>query len=207
MPRSINPARVQGCPRPGRAEHRERVPRSRGPLLPPCFDFFPNAREGSTAFCPNGEATGSIELVRCGFRGIRHRPCRHSIVSSMRRVVAVRAPGSGRTLVRGLICCFHQSLQIQWSLLWELNGISCNSCSVGHLSIRPAADLQGPRRRGAPIEWSWAQGPSGEGASPWPFAMFTRFVKAPFTGWSLVIRIVGVPSRRFRFQCPLMLGH
>ena len=119
----------------------------------------------------------------------------------------MRAPGSGRTLVRGLICCFHQSLQIQWSLLWGLKGISCNSCSVGHLSIRPVSALQGPRRRGAPIEWSWAQGPSGERASPWPLAMFIRFVQAPFRGRSLVIRIVGVPSRRFRFQCPLLLGH
>ena len=83
---------------------------------------------------------------------------------------------------------------------------------MGHRSIRPDAVLQGPRRRGAPREWSWAQGPSGEGSSPRPLALLIRLVLkivagTPFGRESLVICVVGVPSRRARFQCPLLLGH
>ena len=117
MPTRSSPISVQGYWWPGGAEQREWVPRGRGPLPPSGLDFFSNKRERVTAFCPDGKTTGSIQFIRGGLGGIRHRPCRHSIVSLVRRVVATRAPGGGRTLVRGLICCLHQSFQIQWSLL------------------------------------------------------------------------------------------
>ena len=115
-------------------------------------------------------------------------------------LVAVATPSVVHTFIVGSTCCSHKSFQTKSCLLSPSYGKLCSSSSVGHQRSLPKVDFHGLLLLGAPIERSWAHGPSAMYSFPCPLAAFPCIKQMSVMGREFIVCIVGVLAASLQFQ-------